>query len=124
MLEVVTVRRGSPDAASQEGEVRGTFPYMPPEQAGGEVSRLNKRCDVFSLGATLCEILTGNPPYVGKKNEVRAQAREARLGPAFGRLEESGADAESITLAKRCERRNRTTAQPMPAWWPRRSPSI
>jgi hypothetical protein len=32
---------------------------MPPEQARGDLARLDERADVFALGAVLCEILTG-----------------------------------------------------------------
>src|SRR5262249_44595720 len=39
----------------------GTYQYMPPEQARGETDDLDPRCDVFALGAILCEILTGSP---------------------------------------------------------------
>ena len=39
---------------------------MPPEQANGDIAHLDRRADVFGLGAILCEILTGKPPYVGR----------------------------------------------------------
>src|SRR5262249_45624689 len=50
---------------TQPGHVLGTPAYMAPEQAAGQVDRLDARCDVFGLGAILCEILTGQPPYTG-----------------------------------------------------------
>jgi serine/threonine-protein kinase len=75
---------------------------MPPEQARGEQAKVDARADVFALGALLCEILTGRPPYVGEVSEVFDSAREARLGDAFARLDARGADAELVLLAKRC----------------------
>jgi tetratricopeptide (TPR) repeat protein len=84
-------------------DVLGTLAYMPPEQACGQVSRVNERSDVFSLGAILCEILTGAPPYREALPErAWLQARQADLADAFGRLDSCSADAELIALAKRC----------------------
>jgi serine/threonine-protein kinase len=84
------------------GAVLGTPGYMSPEQARGEVDRLDRRTDVFGLGALLCVILTGKPPYTGASEEVLALATAGALGPAFERLDGAGADGELVALAKRC----------------------
>jgi hypothetical protein len=88
---------------TQTGQILGTPAYMPPEQAGGQVRMLDPRSDVFGLGAILCEILTGLPPYRGKTvNEVRLQAVRGELADAFARLEPCGAEPELTALCKRC----------------------
>ena len=84
------------------GEVMGTLAYMPPEQAKGKIDRLNKRSDVFGLGAILCQILTGQPPYTKSGGDYLHQAQQGHVQSAYARLDECGTDNEIIELCKQC----------------------
>jgi serine/threonine-protein kinase len=100
---VQTVRSGQPQTRSLAGMVVGTPAYMAPEQARGEIDLLDERCDVFGLGAILCEILTGQPPHGGdSREEVLRRVREGNLGDALARLDACGADLPLLLLARRC----------------------
>lgn len=94
-------------ALSEAGSVIGTPAYMPPEQASGDIERLDERSDVFGLGAILCEILTGAPPYEGARLEVLDQAREGRTEKAIERLKKCGASTELVELTQRCLKADR-----------------
>jgi serine/threonine-protein kinase len=116
---MMTVRSGpaGSDGESQPGSVLGTPSYMAPEQARGELDRIDERADVFGLGAMLCEVLTSRQPFVGTtREEIRAQAERGDLADARVRLDACGADVELIALTKVClapepERRPRNAGE-------------
>jgi serine/threonine protein kinase len=95
----------TPDGAAQTqaGSLVGTPAFIAPEQAVGEIERVNERADVFGMGALLAVILTGKPPYVGETFEaVRVQAVRGKLDDCFARLDASGAEPELVALCKQC----------------------
>ncbi len=90
--------RVGPDAS---GSIRGTPAYMSPEQARGEA--LDEQADIFSLGAILCELLTGKPPYGGESaKRVYRSACRCETEAAFQRLDHCSADPRLVRLVKRC----------------------
>jgi predicted Ser/Thr protein kinase len=66
------------------GSVLGTPHYMSPEQARGEVGQLDRRADVYSLGATLYFLLAGQPPVPGE-NGLEILTNIASLEPPHPR---------------------------------------
>jgi serine/threonine protein kinase/tetratricopeptide (TPR) repeat protein len=93
--------RNADSSLTVEGEVMGTPSYMPPEQARGDLSRIGPASDVYSLGAVLYALLTGQPPF----DSPDAQATITRLlndEPVPPRLTEKGKktppDLEKICL--------------------------
>ena len=64
------------------GEAMGTFTYLPPEQAHGQLDKIDERTDVFALGAILYEILTQAPLYRAWDNdELLEMAQKCEIVP-------------------------------------------
>jgi ATP-dependent DNA helicase UvrD/PcrA len=59
---------------TESGTLMGTINYMSPEQLLGQ--RVDRRCDIFSFGVVLCEMLTGTCPFV---NDNRIDTMHAIL---------------------------------------------
>jgi serine/threonine protein kinase len=62
-------RSGSTAEPTAMGQALGTPAYMSPEQAAGRIDLVGVRSDIYSLGATMYEILTGSPPVVSQQME-------------------------------------------------------
>lgn len=88
---------------TQAGTVMGTISYMSPEQALGDRKSIGPCNDVFSLGAVLCEILTGRPPHDADSKEQRAiAARRGDLSALQDRLKKLTLDHTLVELMLRC----------------------
>lgn len=75
-------KRQSHDATlTQEGTLLGTPSYMSPEQARGELEKVNAKSDQYSLGAVFYELLTRQQPFSGPSHAVIAQVAMHRPVP-------------------------------------------
>jgi predicted Ser/Thr protein kinase len=85
--------------ATVTGTVLGTPHYMAPEQARGEVRLLDRRADVYSLGATLYVLLSGQTPIPGN-NALEVLGNLATMEPRPLRELDRNvpADLEAIVL--------------------------
>ncbi|WP_426753591.1 protein kinase domain-containing protein [Myxococcus sp. Y35] len=79
--------------------VQGTPHYMAPEQARGEVARLDRRADIYALGATLYSLLTGRPPFTGATEaEVITRLQNEEPVPPRALDADIPSDLEAIVL--------------------------
>lgn len=74
---------GDSSTETRMGSVVGTISYMSPEQARGRLDLLGPWSDVYSLGATLYCILTGQPPLSGStEEELLDKVQSGEITPA------------------------------------------
>jgi DNA helicase-2/ATP-dependent DNA helicase PcrA len=98
---------------TEVGTLMGTVNYMSPEQLLGQ--RVDHRCDIFSLGVVLCEMVTGTGPFVTRNRIDTMHAilhLEPRL-PSTAKRELPHALQQIIAkaLAKAAKERYQTVAE-------------
>jgi TolB-like protein len=125
--------------------VRGTPPYMSPEQAGGDHS-YDGRSDIYSLGCVVYEMLAGMQPFVGPTPEsiiaqrlshaprplrvyrptisprVEAVIERALAITPADRFQTATAFADALEAAARTSDESPVVAAPRSTWWKRLVP--
>lgn len=100
---LIRTQRDSDSSHTKAGSVLGTPTYMAPEQAAGEVHKVNQRSDVFGLGALLCVMLTDKPPFAGQDSEsIRLNAVRGKMDEALASLATCDAEPAVVALCREC----------------------
>jgi WD40 repeat protein/Flp pilus assembly protein TadD len=81
-----------------EGQIIGTPAYMSPEQARGDSRSVDGRCDVYSLGVVLYQLLTRELPFRGSKAMIVHQVIHDEPKPPRSINDKIPRDLETICL--------------------------
>src|SRR5262249_5667051 len=91
-------RTAANDGLTMTGDLLGTLRYMSPEQALAKHGLVDHRTDVYSLGATLYEVLTGRPAVAGHDRQEILKRIAAQEPPPRVTDRRLPADLETIVL--------------------------
>jgi serine/threonine protein kinase len=84
---------------TQTGDLVGTLRYMSPEQALGQRTQLDHRTDIYSLGATLYELMALKPIFGGdSRQELLRQISHDEPRPARALEKSIPIELETIVL--------------------------
>jgi eukaryotic-like serine/threonine-protein kinase len=101
IMDFGLVREVEDQGQTQTGAVLGTPAYMPPEQAKGDVRSMDRRSDVYSLGATLYDVIAGQPPFVAE-HPWKLLMMVAYEEPPALRAVKKGVPPELETIVMKC----------------------
>ncbi len=84
---------------TQTNQLVGTINYMPPEQISPDYGKIGPRSDVYSIGATLYQLLTGQPPFVAESPPATLELIKTKEPvPLRGHNPQLPQDLETICL--------------------------
>jgi tetratricopeptide (TPR) repeat protein/predicted Ser/Thr protein kinase len=99
---------------STDGSIIGTPAYMPPEQAQPGSAPVDRRSDVYSLGALMHHALSGEPPFSGDSMVATIVKVLTQDPPPLSRLAGVPRDVEAIidkAMEKQQKRRYQTALE-------------
>ena len=83
--------------STRDGEIKGKFAYMPPEQLHGE--HLDRRADIYAAGVVLWEALTGERLFLGSAEMPNLQRLlDADVDPPSSRIADLPASFDAVAL--------------------------
>jgi serine phosphatase RsbU (regulator of sigma subunit)/tRNA A-37 threonylcarbamoyl transferase component Bud32/tetratricopeptide (TPR) repeat protein len=98
--KVIDFGLSAAESVEAQSQTVGTILYFSPEQTGGIQRAVDRRSDLYSLGAVLFHCLSGNPPFPG--NDV-AQIISQHINvvpPLINTIQQSISEKTAIVIAK------------------------
>jgi serine/threonine protein kinase len=87
---------------TKTGAIMGTPLYMAPEQAMGRVKEVGPAADVYSLGAVMYKLLTGQPPFAGSGSLADVLHRIVDTTPTPPRRHRDSIDPGLEAICMKC----------------------